>query len=392
MHKKFVLSFFTVFLLLLFAISLPSYYLMKKFDEYTSVVNLVHKQDEHDAIYSSLLDHNAIPYKLALIAKKKPLVVAVGSSRAMQLRSEFFKENISFINAGGAAASVEDLNTFITEMLKTHHPESIIIVLDFWWFNPNRKSPIRSIEGTLENFNLLKAIHFLKLLITKGIPNVNNLINNRPLLHNISKLNVIGLSAAYDSSGYRNDGSRLYYDILFGDRLSPDINFEDSRSRIANGVRRFEYSEILDLQKVATLKNTIKILREKHVNTVVIIPPLSPEVNKYMSQSQFKKKYRFLEDFLILAENEMWLNYHNAEKIKSDNCEFIDGFHGGDVTYHRILLDMSKKIDWFNKYINQEKSRRLVSLNHGKAYTQTSKHKNLETFKEIDFLEIGCKK
>jgi hypothetical protein len=68
----------------------------------------------------------------------------------------------------------------------------------------------------------------------------------------------------------------------------------------------------------------------------------------------------------------------------------VDGFHGGEVTYARLLLRLSKKhptlannlkLEQLNQWVNQYKG-------HAQIPFEPEKLK----YKEVDFLQIGCKK
>lgn len=390
MNRKFIFIYTASLLAFIALIVLPSALIMWSVYELSFVNRIIKDQARVKGIYASSLDHNAMPYKLSLIDVRKPDIVAIGSSRAMQFREEFFKEDVVFVNAGGAASSIVDMENFTRAMLEIHRPESVILVVDFWWFNSDRRNPVRPIEGTVQDFNLAKVYRFWSQVISRGLPQTVELFSLGPSQHLESGLNVLGLEAGYSSSGYRPDGSRLYFDILFGPRESPDIRFENTLRRINQGVSRFEYGDNVNLNHVLALQNLVNYLRDSGVDVVVVIPPLAPSVISFLNDKS--ELYGYIVEFLKKCDAMGCLNYHDVISFGTEDCEFIDGFHGGDVVYHRMIIDMSRKLGWLADRVDVVWSNQMVDQNKGRTYTQTGMHPQLSSFKEKDFLGLGCEK
>ena len=79
----------------------PSALIMWRVYEFSNVDRIVKDQASSHGIYASSLDHNAMSYKLTLVEFRKPDIVAIGSSRAMQFREDSFRDDVVFVNAGG---------------------------------------------------------------------------------------------------------------------------------------------------------------------------------------------------------------------------------------------------------------------------------------------------
>ena len=104
------------------------------------------------------------------------------------------------------------------------------------------------------------------------------------------------------------------------------------------------------------------------------------------------KKYKFVEEFRNKVVALEGFDYHDPKIIHSNDCEFIDGFHGGDVTYQRILLDMAEKDESLKSYVDMNILKKSINKNSNKTLTIFKSEKNMYLRHEIDFLEIGCKK
>ena len=76
--------------------------------------------------------------------------------------------------------------------------------------------------------------------------------------------------------------------------------------------------------------------------------------------------------------------------VNSADCEFIDGFHGGRVTYLRMLQAIVRSgKTGLGGYVDAGEIDRLIAENAGHAMLK----ENIRPGEpETDFLELGCKK
>ncbi len=104
-------------------------------------------------------------------------------------------------------------------------------------------------------------------------------------------------------------------------------------------------------------------------------------------------KYNYVSEFRKLVKETNIENYdfHDMRDYYKDSCEFVDGFHGGDVAYQRILKKMYDQNSSLSKYLNIELINKSISENIGKTLTIFDKTK-YKIYKERDFLELGCVK
>jgi len=82
--------------------------------------------------------------------------------------------------------------------------------------------------------------------------------------------------------------------------------------------------------------------------------------------------------------------FHDPTELGSSDCEFIDGFHGGRVTYLRMLdaIVRSGKTN-LARYIDLDSIDRLIAENAGRA---TLREDERAGEPETDFLDFGCRK
>lgn len=354
--------------------------------ENNSYSDIVKRQIKNDSIYGTALNQNTFSYKLELIKNVKPKVVAVGSSRVMQFRKENF--NTSFVTAGGGMSHLNEGYKFLENMYKFHKPEYIILGLDFWWFNDNfsqpKYFPHHGNNGKTISYN---KIYKTLLWLINGKVNIS-FLNHKKIENQYTNYDNLGFSAIATSDGFRSDGSRFYSKTVFGLEKSGDENFSNTFKRIRDGNSRFKYGNELSKNRVAILYKILELIKNNNTKIIVFIPPIANATYKKMEGYQ----YGFVDTFreLIKSLNVENYDYHNLPVVTQNDCEYIDGFHGGDVIYSRILKDMYDNNSSISKYIEISNVNNSINLYQGNTLTVNSG--NIFKNKEVDFLRLGCKK
>lgn len=385
-YKKFVLSYFVI--LLIFGLLLVGiFYYLSRIFEHNSFESIVQRQIKHNSIYGTALNENVFAYKLELVKQTKPKVIALGSSRVLQFREEFFTH--SFISAGNAMNTLKEGILFLEEVFKFYKPDIVILGLDIWWFNPfipnYEKGEYFNITGT--NIGGAKVRDIFKLIYDKHFFQPQYLLDNHFITNPYSNLDSLGLNAIYNGRGFFKDGSYVYGEI-FKDEKTKDANFADTFWRIENSHSQFTYASHIDKERMQDLFNILNLLEKHHIQVVIFIPPLAPSVYQAMRDKQ--EKYAYIDElFMTLQNNQIYFfNYHNPAVLKDDNCEFLDGFHGGDVFYARILADMAHNNQILKSYVNMPYLTELIHTHKGRVFSKDS----ISDLKEQDFLNLGCER
>jgi hypothetical protein len=338
------------------------------------------------ALYGSAIYPDDFEYKLALIRANRPDIVALGSSRAMQFRKEFFSG--SFINAGGAMRSIDQGARFIELMAASHRPKLVILAVDIWWLNANRPEPPAQAKPSdrsrglgifwgFMNDRKVSSIRTLRLLLGDH----SNPVSSRP---------GIGIAAVVRGTGFRPDGSRDYGARYFGmDPAFADGKFVDWINRAVQGRPLLEHGHEIDIAKFKKLQDIIKKLTSEGADVVAVLPPLaSPVMAKIDGNQNFSYVPRAIEALKTLPIPVF--DFSHAETIGSGNCEFADGLHPGDVAYQRMLLAIARSEEGIRRLINLDFLTATVEAFAGHAVTPMSADGYYA--KEVDFLDIGCRK
>ena len=385
-YKKFVLSYFMI--LLIFGLLLAGiFYYLSRIFEHNSFESIVKRQLNHNSIYGTALNENVFAYKLELVKQTKPKIVALGSSRVLQLREEFFRD--SFVSAGNAMNTLKEGRLFLEEVLKFYKPDIVILGLGVWWFNPlypnYEKGEYFNING--KNISGAKVRDIVKHIYNRQFFQSQYLLDNHFITNPYSNLDSLGLNAIYNGRGFLKDGSYLYGEI-FKDEKTKDANFADTFWRIENSNSQFAYASHIDVKRMQDLFDILNLLEKHNIQVVIFIPPLAPSMYKAMQDKQ--EKYAYIDElFMTLQNNQIYFfNYHNPAVLKDDDCEFLDGFHGGDVFYARILADMAQKSEILQPYVNIPYLTELIHTHKGRVFSKDS----ISDLKEQDFLNLGCGK
>lgn len=273
-------------------------------------------------------------------------VVALGSSRILQFRDKMFTK--PFYNAGYTISRISNYIPFIEANLLKNKPKVLLINLDQWMFNEkwDDLSAYSQLNKELEpNFRKSASVTTLFNVwddLIKGKYGFEVLTQ-----HDNSNIVKVGLNANVNNKGFRNDGSMFYGDqikkLLTKDSTANDFNYSDTFTNIANGNNRFQYGNQINVKFIKALKDLLNYCRENGIYVVAILPPFADKVNLQLTQS---KQYAYMDHIYIKSKDlfkdagfELWDMSHLG-KYNSNDSETIDGFHGGEVAYLKMLIYM----------------------------------------------------
>jgi hypothetical protein len=273
-------------------------------------------------------------YKLHQILKQKPAVLAVGTSRVMQVRSFFFKDPAHFFNGGGVIANVGDLQCLADELSRDQYrPELIILSVDQNFFNArwdDLKTPCKYEPHR----------NFLQLFTNSLKKFYSDLYDGKISVGKVfSSTDHIGLNAIMNGNGFRYDGSYAYektYDKVFrGDTVS----FADVEKRIKRGINKFEWGNEVNPEAVDVLANFQAYCRQNNISLVMFFPPYPDQIYQTMVQSG---KYNYLQQLDSAMEKRQLrvYNFSSLARLGATDKEAVDGFHGSEVAYLRLVREL----------------------------------------------------
>lgn len=385
MHRNFLKTFILSYVFIGFFVSGFLLFLIKVGE--SNLESVINRQmiSNNNILFNSGIHGDFFDYKLKLYELVVPTVIAIGSSRAMPVRGEFF--SAPFSNYGGAAGSVARIKEVVNRISPPPPKLKIALVfIDFWWFFPNSQYSPQNEEYTPPIYPLFPdaaTIYGAGRVIVQNFRRISSLIP--------PPSDRLGLHGIISNEGFDKYGSYHYTSTIVGEKISTDEKFELTKNRIEKGVMGFEYSDTADRTLVRQFIKTVNQLKQQNIHVILIFPPLPAYVNKLMDES---RKYGYISDLkaLLAADGITYYDYTNATKIqdiKQPDCEFIDGLHGGDVVYARLISDIAKNDFMLRHYLNNEYLSEFINRYSGFAegVNKFRRGKN-----EIDFLRLGCEK
>ena len=345
-----------VFIIPIIVILSPGIFIFKNSGEYyTSIDTIITKEEDFIIGYEfNQQNYKYLKWKTLVVQDKKE-IWSVGSSRILQFRKEMF--NASFYNAGLVVERISDFLHFFKSIPKEKYPNIVLINIDQFNFNQEwYGKPIGIKEGYFKgSFSFLPSFNSFKNLY----PNILRGKYNNTFA---DSLNRVGLQALYYNSGIREDGSMSYghqIDNLLNDNPRAfDYRFLDTYNRIKTGTNRFEYGSNLNSHSIEDLRILLKFFHDNNIQVVAFLPPFPHEITTFMFQNgkheyinkitpsikKYFKKYNF----------ELW-DFTDSKTINANDNEFLDGFHGSDMVYLKILRYLSNNKSQMKKYIDNEK-------------------------------------
>lgn len=326
-------------------------------------------------------------YKRAMYQRIKPEVFVHGSSRVMQIRSDYFSEKM--FNSGGTMSSVNEGYSFLKDVFKGHKPKIMIIGIDYWWFNKSVIEPTTAIKPPLE---LSPHISFRSYLLPyvwlwqKKISFSDYIQKVDPVAYfKTSYDEAIGVDGKLNRTGYGPDGSYFNTKIAIGKERSLDEQFHTNIAMLTANDPHYEKGSSVNDIHFQNFLDMVNFIKENKVKVIFFIPPLAPTM---VDKLEHFTLIEDLRDKLREAQIPFY-DFHDPRSLHAGDCEFIDGTHGGELLYVRILDHIAEQEPQLKQYLNTSYVNRVK--NHLKNIAIVPKREMAEQ-PEVDFLHLGCDK
>ncbi len=355
--KRFIIQVLKFICPLVVLLILPSYILWKSKENFTLLDKIAIDKSKYIVGYgyaSNESNYNYLKWTYLNLNEKKQ-VWTLGSSRVLEFRREMFDS--SFYNVGFMIQGINQFRPFLKSIPTNKYPKYLIIGLDHWWFNSSWDNLS---QAPSENY-WKNSANFLPKPST--ITSVYEDFFSKKITFNLLKGNghplSIGLNALINNTGYRNDGSMYYGEQIAGlinhSKTVEDYEYSDTFERIKKGNLRFNYGTSVNEKALIELAELLKYCKRYKIEVIAIIPPFADKVYDKMTQSN---KYRYLTEIYTKAKplfdhyNYEIYDFSKVSLCGSKDNETIDGFHGGEVTYQKIMIKMLDAGSVLNSCVN----------------------------------------
>lgn len=295
-------------------------------------------------------------YKISNANSYKARVIALGTSRVMQFKQEFFKAD--FYNCGGAVSG--NYNEYVNFLKNlSYEPEVLLVGLDSWVFN----DAWNQVRDDYEEFVKIEKPNRDEKTIIKAV--LEDWVKKKWVFADLEKYpNNIGFNGRVKDDGFMYDGSYYNGDTYRNPDKHTDYLFVDTLNRIATGTSRFEWGEHVDQDTFVQLENLLSYCKERNILVVGFLTPYAPAIYDVMINSG---NYNYLNEIVPACvelfdryEYEFY-NYMDGEDLGATDDYFIDGFHGSEILYGHILEDMILNGSRLKRYADFEMIQYMIN-------------------------------
>lgn len=350
---------------------LPMLILAATRESFMSLDQVARAFEQHNALVGFAYNENNYPWlKFHRLSTLPPqAVVALGSSRVLTFREHMFTD--AFFNAGYTIQSAADFQSFLELLPADKSPDILLIGLDQWMFNPDWNAATRPSVPSHWTQPPANGVRTALKLTPKVYTDLFRGRISLPAAFGSDSADVsspgvirIGLNGIMNHKGFRNDGSfnygRQIDQLLDGDPGVRDHGFEDTLGRVRQGANRFNYGDAIDEAAVGKVSELLEFCKTRRIHVVAILPPFADCVYAAMQQSQ---KHEYLQQLLprlqpLFAQHDFELHaFPDMSSCGSSDAEAVDGFHGGEVCYLRLLLQLTERHSRLAEYIDPDQLR-----------------------------------
>jgi len=318
------------------------------------------------SIYGPAYSNSWRYLKRVAFTVRRPTVAAIGTSRVMQLRAAGFRHPESFYNAGGAVYEPEDFNRFLDSLDRAAQPRILLVGLDQNFFNERWQYPPELLSSFEGNRFLVEAKAFQRnwKLVYSDV--FHHKISLRALSQYGHDRQRVGLGAMMDRGAFRHDGS-FYYMREIGAALRgeapPHVRFAPQLAAIDAGREQFTWGATVSPASIASLQSFLDACQARGIHVVGFLPPFAHEVYARMHGSPH---YRYLDRIeptikpLFTARGFTFVDCSDLAALGGTDDETIDGFHGSEMAYVRVLLRLASEDKMLREQVDVDRLQRAL--------------------------------
>ena len=301
-----------------------------------------------------------LPLKWQRVVEQPPEVLALGTSRVLQFRAEFFRPNVKFYNFGGCIGRIEHLRIILEKLPARALPKTLLLAADPNFFQspyagPGHTRHVEWIDQRLADRPRMWQTYETHWQHVWGDIFAGKIAFRR-LAGGEGLRSRFGLNALCNEQGFRNDGSYLYgrnyLDITSAHH--PDHLFKGTLKLIDKGSFHFAWAKVPSAPALDELRRLLGFCNARGIDVIGFLPPYPHAVWAKMKSSG--EKYSYLEPLPALlgtafAERGFeFYDFSDFEMLGAADSEAIDGLHGSERVYLRLLIAMIERGSRLNAY------------------------------------------
>lgn len=309
-------------------------------------VVLWHQQSDEIVLFRPRYGNRDQQYKQLAVNLNKPDVMAIGSSRVLQIREEFFIRNPdAFYNAAAPAWQLEQVYNLLTTVDKEALPDILLLGIDPPWF-------VESYEGDtfpepvsdFANFFIVNRSYIQDVAddVDFSRPNFDTQ-NYQQRVEPRSGGLALGMRAIRDGHGFRNDGSEQFGDYLVAGWLWQPQQRERHLELMRNGEDVYPYGEELDPDALAMIRALLNFAQENDILVIGFMPSYTPTLWQEMLQTGNHTYIPVVTDTMRAMFDEYeypFFDYSDGAWVGATDEDFFDGWHASERANLQLYLDI----------------------------------------------------
>ncbi len=333
---------------------------------------------EYYSVHDILREHTANPkalfnfayvnltgeYKKLLVTAKKPEIIALGTSRVMEFRSEFFTQPEKFVNAGGIVVYLSSIEAFLNDLPADTNMRYILLGLDQEFFNPEYVSAnigTYSPPNTYNRFMTLFARSWKRVYQDYGhkftLPDLN--AENRQ--------NYIGLSAMVHHDGLRADGTFQFTKAMNdpNHKVKIEAQIQDWFTTHATNRGGPYYNKNISLEYLTTLNRVLTLADKKNIRVIGFLSPYANTIYKDFMNTDDIYKQTAIElprkiSTVFAGHNATFADLSDIRVFNGLDTEFDEPFHPTDKLILRMVIYLAEHDPELRQFFDIPKLKQLL--------------------------------
>ena len=288
----------------------------------------------------------------------RPQVTTLGNSRVYQIRQEFFNDDVTFYNTADFGVGIGHAFSEFWPLLEGgKEPEVVMVGLEQSLFIDSDE-----IKPPPESPHILYIIRRVYEDYRQGKFTIHGLLQARE--HDPQSL---GIQALITRSGTRKDGSERYGSVIENphDLEYWDYAFKGTIERTEGGTHPlYRYAQDLAPSFLEELIAFLDEAQRREIHVVAFLPPYAPTVLEHMHAQG--DSYAYLAKIMPAIQKEFQsrgfsvFDFTDATTLNAPDEEFLDGNHGSEKTYARMMVTMAQRDPVLRGYVDLDRLRRAL--------------------------------
>jgi hypothetical protein len=322
----------------------------------SSVVQM--QMGDTPVLYRPNFGNRDVQFKTLSVNMRQPEIIAIGSSRVLQMRDGLFTEQPeAFYNAGAPAWGLDEIKTVLQSL--DHIPQVVILGIDFPWFNAAYEAD--EFPAPLNDLEQLGATNrsVLRAVLEGRAPEFDLWAARRD---RVGDGMALGGKAIENGHGFRSDGSERYGDFLVAGYLYQPTERERHMEWMRNGEEMYVYGDTVSDDAIGEMTEILEWSKANNITLIGMLPPYAPELYRRMMR---RENHTYMEGVKSRL-SEMFSEYGYRLFDYSDGAafgtdeDFFDGWHGSERVYLRLYMQMVEALpEALGRYSNLERLREI---------------------------------